>query len=293
MEILFLFVLIIINGLFAMSEIALVTAKRSRLSKLAEDGDKSAAVAVKLGHDLTSFLSTIQIGITSIGILNGIVGEGALAGPLALRLQTFGMDAEPSHILATVVVVLSITYVTIVIGELVPKRLGQLNPERIACLVSRPMFTISTITHPFARLLSAPTAASTTPSQAPPTFWESPPSPSHRPGRFWQPPAHSSWPCAGAVAILEFSRGGAQCRWGPAGGAPCTRMQSAAVLPERVSRRHCFLTRKRELEPQMDADRHGYSNRRTHPKDEASDMWNSFMIRVHQRLSVVLFFSLG
>ncbi|MEI6651887.1 MAG: hemolysin family protein [Chlorobiaceae bacterium] len=157
MEILFLFVLIIINGLFAMSEIALVTAKRSRLSKLAEDGDKSAAVAIKLGHDLTSFLSTIQIGITSIGILNGIVGEGVLAGPLAIRLQTFGMSAESSHILSTVVVVLSITYVTIVIGELVPKRLGQLNPERIACLVSRPMFTISTITHPFARLLSAST----------------------------------------------------------------------------------------------------------------------------------------
>ncbi|NTV05596.1 MAG: HlyC/CorC family transporter [Chlorobiaceae bacterium] len=159
MEILVLFFLIICNGLFAMSEIALITAKRSRLSKLAEDGDKAAAVAIKLGQDPTRFLSTIQIGITSIGILNGIVGEGALAGPLAIRLQSFGMDPEISHVISTAVVVLSITYVTIVIGELVPKRLGQFNPEGIACLVSRPMLTLSTITRPFGRLLSASTDA--------------------------------------------------------------------------------------------------------------------------------------
>ncbi len=159
MEILFLFFLIIVNGLFAMSEIALVTAKRSRLAKLFEDGDKSAATAMKLGQDPTRFLSTIQIGITSIGILNGIVGEGALAAPLALRFQTFGMDAEISHFIATALVVLSITYVTIVIGELVPKRLGQFDPEGIACFVSRPMLTLSTITRPFGRLLSASTDA--------------------------------------------------------------------------------------------------------------------------------------
>ncbi len=159
MEILFLFFLILVNGLFAMSEIALVTAKRSRLAKLLEDGEKSAAVAMKLGQDPTSFLSTIQIGITSIGVLNGIVGEGALAGPLALRFQAFGMDAEISHYIATALVVLSITYVTIVIGELVPKRLGQFDPEGVACLVSRPMLTLSTITRPFGRLLSASTNA--------------------------------------------------------------------------------------------------------------------------------------
>jgi putative hemolysin len=83
MEILILVVLIVLNGLFAMSEIALVTARRARLAKLAEDGDGSAAVAIKLGENPTRFLSTIQIGITSIGILNGIVGEAALTGPLA------------------------------------------------------------------------------------------------------------------------------------------------------------------------------------------------------------------
>ncbi len=159
MEILLLLFLIVFNGLFAMSEIALITAKRSRLSKLAEDGDKAAAIAMKLGQDPTRFLSTIQIGITSIGILNGIVGEGALAGPFALKLQSLGMDPEISHIVSTAVVVLSITYVTIVVGELVPKRLGQFNPEGIARLVARPMYTLSTITRPFGRLLSASTNA--------------------------------------------------------------------------------------------------------------------------------------
>ncbi|MEI6638836.1 MAG: HlyC/CorC family transporter [Chlorobium sp.] len=159
MEILFLFALIVLNGLFAMSEIALVTAKRSRLSKLAEDGERSAVTALKLGQDSTRFLSTIQIGITSIGILNGIVGESALAAPLAKTLQTLGMNPEPSHIFATAVVVLAITYITIVIGELVPKRLGQLNPEGIACLVARPMLTLSAITRPFGHLLSASTDA--------------------------------------------------------------------------------------------------------------------------------------
>ncbi len=159
MEILFLLVLIVVNGLFAMSEIALVTSKRSRLSKLAEDGDKAAAVALKLCQEPTRFLSTIQIGITSIGILNGIVGEGVFAGPLAQWLYDLGMDQKISHIVAIVFVVLLITYVTIVVGELVPKRLGQFNPEGIACLVARPMRTLSSITRPFGRLLTASTDA--------------------------------------------------------------------------------------------------------------------------------------
>ncbi|MBM3161852.1 MAG: HlyC/CorC family transporter [Chlorobi bacterium] len=157
MEILFLLFLIIVNGMFAMSEIALVTAKRSKLQKLAGNGDKAAEVAVSLGQEPTRFLSTIQIGITSIGILNGIVGEGALARPLSLWLQSLGMESEISGILATAIVVLSITYVTIVIGELVPKRLGQFNPEGVARFVSRPMRTLATITRPFVRLLSVST----------------------------------------------------------------------------------------------------------------------------------------
>ncbi|KAB2916334.1 MAG: HlyC/CorC family transporter [Dechloromonas sp.] len=157
MEIILLVALVVLNGLFAMSEIALVTARRARLARLAEDGDGSAAVAMKLGEDPTRFLSTIQIGITSIGILNGIVGEAALAGPLALWLQTFGVDQQASEIGATVLVVVVITYVSIVIGELVPKRIGQINPESIARLVARPMNMLSAASRPFVHLLSTST----------------------------------------------------------------------------------------------------------------------------------------
>ncbi|MBM3421811.1 MAG: HlyC/CorC family transporter [Chlorobi bacterium] len=157
MEILFLLLLIVLNGMFAMSEIALVTAKRSRLQKLTSEGDKSAEVALKLGQEPTKFLSTIQIGITSIGILSGIVGESALAGPLSLWLNSLGMDSEISGILSMVLIVVIITYTTIVIGELVPKRLGQFNPEGVARIVSRPMLALATVTRPFVRLLSVST----------------------------------------------------------------------------------------------------------------------------------------
>lgn len=154
MEIFLLFALILLNGAFAMSEIALVTARRARLAKLAEGGDGAAAVAIKLGDDPNRFLSTIQIGITSIGILNGIVGEAALAGPLALWLQSFGADQQVSEIGATVLVVVVITYVSIVVGELVPKRIGQINPEGIARLVARPMNLLAVMSRPFVHLLS-------------------------------------------------------------------------------------------------------------------------------------------
>jgi putative hemolysin len=154
MEVLFLIALILLNGIFAMSEIALVTARRSRLTRLAEEGDSAAQVALKLHDEPTRFLSTVQIGITSIGILNGIVGEAVLAGPLALRLQRMGMEAELSSILSTALVVIIITYISIVIGELVPKRLGQFHPEGIARLVATPMQILSVITRPFVRLLT-------------------------------------------------------------------------------------------------------------------------------------------
>jgi putative hemolysin len=154
MEILFLIALIVLNGLFAMSEIALVTARRARLARLAEDGDSSAAVAIELHDEPTRFLSTIQIGITSIGILNGIVGEAVLAEPFAVWLTKLGMEAEVSSIASTALVVIVITYVSIVVGELVPKRIGQFNPEGIARLVARPMRLLALFTRPFVRLLS-------------------------------------------------------------------------------------------------------------------------------------------
>ncbi len=155
MEVLILIGLIVLNGLFAMSEIALVTARKARLMKLAADGDNAAAVALRLGEDPTRFLSTIQIGITSIGVLNGIVGEAVLAGPLSLWLkETFSLSEEVSSISATAAVVIGVTYVSIVVGELVPKRLGQISPEPIARLVARPMQILALITRPFVVLLA-------------------------------------------------------------------------------------------------------------------------------------------
>ncbi|NDP49543.1 MAG: DUF21 domain-containing protein, partial [Sulfuriferula multivorans] len=157
MEILLLSALIILNGVFAMSEIALVTARRTRLALLADDGDRAAAVAIKLHDDPTRFLSTIQIGITSISILNGIVGQAVLAAPLSRWMQSVGVDAETSGIAATALVVIVITYFSIVIGELVPKRIGQFNPEDIARRVARPMNLLAILARPFVRLLSVST----------------------------------------------------------------------------------------------------------------------------------------
>jgi putative hemolysin len=154
MEILLLTVLIVLNGVFAMSEIALVTSKRARLARLADNGDGAAAVAMKLHDDPTRFLSTVQIGITSISILNGIVGQSVLAEPLALWLQSVGVEPKASSIAATALVVLVITYFSIVIGELVPKRIGQFNPEGIARRVARPMNLLAILARPFVRLLS-------------------------------------------------------------------------------------------------------------------------------------------
>lgn len=159
MEIVLLLALILLNGLFAMAEIALVTARRPRLVRLAESGDRSARVAVQLHDEPTHFLSSIQIGITSISILNGIIGQAVLAEPFALQLQRLGLATETSTIAATALVVVVVTYLSIVIGELLPKRLGQLNPEDIARRVARPMQLLALLTHPFVRLLSFSTDA--------------------------------------------------------------------------------------------------------------------------------------
>lgn len=159
MELLILGCLILLNGTFAMTEVALLTARRTRLATLAAGGDRLAAAAMRLGAEPTRFLSTIQIGITSIGLLNGIVGEAVLAPPLSAWLQSHGLEAKASAIVATTLVVISITYVSIVVGELVPKRLGQHNAEGIAKLAVWPMQALALVSAPFVHLLSASTDA--------------------------------------------------------------------------------------------------------------------------------------
>ncbi|MGC1951234.1 MAG: hemolysin family protein [Gammaproteobacteria bacterium] len=157
MDIAILIALILLNGVFAMSEIALVTARKSRLQRLAADGDGASALAVRLGEEPTQFLSTVQIGITAIGILNGIVGEAALAGPLAGWLRGLGLDETISATGATTLVVVGITYFSIVIGELVPKRIAQFNAEGIARFMARPIAVLAKLSRPFVYLLSVST----------------------------------------------------------------------------------------------------------------------------------------
>ncbi len=157
LEIVLMLSLILLNGVLAMSEVALLTSKRSKLTAMAQRGKKSAETALRISEDPTQFLSTIQIGITSIGLLSGIVGESIFAQPLSVWLQSFGLSSQVTDITATVVVVVLITYIAITVGELVPKRIGQSNPERIAAFMARPMMTLSTITKPFVFILSVTT----------------------------------------------------------------------------------------------------------------------------------------
>ena len=157
MDILLLAALILLNGLFAMSEISLVTARKARMQRHIDEGDKGAAAAVELGQNPNRFLSTIQIGITLIGVLNGIVGEAALAEPLSRQLELWEVPAHYSGYIATGIVVLVITYFTIVVGELVPKRIGQTHPELLARLVARPIEWMALVAKPFVWLLTVST----------------------------------------------------------------------------------------------------------------------------------------
>lgn len=157
MEVLILACLILLNGAFAMSEVALLTARQSKLSTLAQRGDKLAAAAIKLSSDPTRFLSTVQIGITSIGLLNGIVGEAILAEPFAVWLQAQGLEHKTADITSTAIVVVVVTYISIVVGEIVPKRLGQHSAENISRFVAWPMRVLAWITAPFVHLLTKST----------------------------------------------------------------------------------------------------------------------------------------
>jgi putative hemolysin len=156
-EALILLFLILLNGLFAMAEIALVTARRARLTALAESGSVQARAALQLTEQPTRLLSTVQIGITSIGVLNGIIGEAAFSSSINTALQQLGLSARASSVAATALVVIVITYLSIVVGELVPKRLGQLAPERIALITAQPMLFLARVVAVFVKLLSVST----------------------------------------------------------------------------------------------------------------------------------------
>jgi putative hemolysin len=158
MDVALLTFLILLNALFAMSEMALTASRKARLQVLIEAGETGAQRALDLHENPTKFLSVVQIGITSIGILNGIVGEAAFSEPFALWLQqTFEWRDRVAQFAATGMVVVVITFITIIFGELVPKRIGQLYPETVARFAAVPMDWLSAATRPFVWLLATTT----------------------------------------------------------------------------------------------------------------------------------------
>ena len=159
MDFLLIAFLTLLNGVFSMSELALASSRKARLAAMAESGDKGARAALDLLAKPTKFLSSVQVGITSIGMLNGIIGEAAFSGRLSVWLHGLGVSPRASEISATALVVTVITFVTIVFGELVPKRIGQLHPESVARLVSLPMKWVAAAAKPFVWLLSVSTLA--------------------------------------------------------------------------------------------------------------------------------------
>jgi putative hemolysin len=155
MDVALLIFLILLNGLFAMSEMALTASRKARLQVMVEAGDSGAQAAMDLHENPTKFLSTVQIGITSIGVLNGIVGDAAFSAPFAAWLiKTFSLHDRAADITATAMVVVTITFLTIIFGELVPKRVGLMFPETVARQVAQPMNWLSLATRPFVKLLS-------------------------------------------------------------------------------------------------------------------------------------------
>lgn len=150
MEIVIILLLIMLNGVFSLSEMAIVSSRKARLENLAEEGSAGAAAALRLIASPNQFLSTVQIGITLIGILAGAFGGTSVAGALA---EQFKLD--PQQILLMIIVLT--TYLSLVIGELVPKRIALKNPEQIAVLIARPMLLLSKLAGPLAWLLSKST----------------------------------------------------------------------------------------------------------------------------------------
>lgn len=154
MELFIIFVLILINGIFSMSEIALVSSRKARLDASAKKGDSNAKIALEIANDPNKFFSTVQIGITLIGILTGIYSGEKVTNDIEAFFAQFTILAPYQHTLAVATVVLLITYFSLVFGELVPKRIGLTNPEFIAKAVARPMNMLSTLTSPFVWLLT-------------------------------------------------------------------------------------------------------------------------------------------
>ena len=152
--------LVLLNGVFAMSELAVVSSRRAKLQSRADRGDRGARVALRLAAEPTRFLSSVQVGITLIGILAGAYGQATIAGELDAILERNVTLLSPySEQIATAVVVVVLTYLSLILGELVPKRLALIHPEGIAALVAPPLALMARAMGPFVTLLTFSTAA--------------------------------------------------------------------------------------------------------------------------------------
>ena len=155
MDLLLLPFLILLNALFALSEMAVVSSRQARLQNLAERKHPGASMALALHESPSNFLSTIQVGITTVGILSGAVGERTLADPLAAWLNGFPVLAPHSHAISLGTVVIALTFFSVVMGELVPKRLALLAPENVASRIALPMHGLSRVARPLVVILAA------------------------------------------------------------------------------------------------------------------------------------------
>ena len=156
-QIIIILVLLVINGLFAMSEIVIVSSRKTRLQQWINEGNAKAKKALDLAQEPTLFLSTVQAGITLISIMVGAIGEASLSGKLAEKLHRISFIAPYSTVISLIIVVIVITYLSLIIGELVPKRLGLYSPERLALALSPSLRLFSTVVSPLVKLLSAST----------------------------------------------------------------------------------------------------------------------------------------
>ncbi len=156
-EIAIIILLILLNGVFAMSEIAVISARKSSLSTDLKKGSKSAKTALKLANDPDRFLSTVQIGITLIGILTGIYSGASLADDFSDILINAGFPYTYARLTAQAIIIILVTYLTIIFGELVPKRIGLSMAEKAAKTVARPMYFLSVVAAPFVWILAKST----------------------------------------------------------------------------------------------------------------------------------------
>lgn len=161
MELLIILTLILVNGLFSMSEISVVSSRKSKLDAQAKKGNKTARQILNVAENPDNFLSTVQIAITAVGLITGMYSGESLREPLGNFIERFGIDPYSAEAIARVVIILVITYVTLVLGELFPKKLGMNSPEKISGIIIKPMNLLTKLFYPFVWLLSVSTQALT------------------------------------------------------------------------------------------------------------------------------------